>query len=72
MVDCPPLLSSTAVDNIVTWDRAVLMAAMIAGFEVDFSWLLHAVMHERDFKVTNTYPFLCMIFYLCRSAGVPI
>ena len=33
-------LSPTAADNIVTWDRAVLMAAMIAGFEVDFAWLL--------------------------------
>ena len=29
-------------------------------------------MHERAFKVTTTYPFPCMIFYLCMSAGVPI
>ena len=42
------------------------------GFEVDFVWLLQAVMHERAFKVTTTYPFPCMIFSLCRSAGVPI
>ena len=48
------------------------MAAMIAGFEVDFTWLLQAVMHERAFKVTTTYPFPYMIFALCRSAGVPI
>ena len=33
-------LSPTDADNIVTLDRAVLMAAMIAGFEVDFAWLL--------------------------------
>ena len=33
-------LSPTVADNIVTWDRAVLMAAMIDGFEVDFAWLL--------------------------------
>ena len=65
-------LSPTAADNIVTWDRVVLMAAMIAGFEVYFAWLLQAVMHERAFKVTTTYPFPCMIFALCRSAGVPI
>ena len=48
------------------------MAAITAGFEVDFAWLIHAVIHERTFKVTNTYPFLWMIFSLCRSAGVPI
>ena len=65
-------LSPTANDNIVTWDRAVLMAAMIAGFVVDFACLLQTLMHERAFKVITTYPFLCMIFSLCRSAGVPI
>ena len=48
------------------------MAEIITGFEVDFAWLLKAVMHERAFKVTTTYPFLCMIFSVCRSAGVPI
>ena len=48
------------------------MAVMIAGFEVDFAWYLQVVMHERDLKVTTTYPFPCMIFSLCRSAGVPI
>ncbi|TMW81878.1 hypothetical protein EJD97_007496 [Solanum chilense] len=65
-------LSPTADDNIVTWDQAVLMAAMIAGFEVDIAWLLQAFMRKRAFKVTTTYPFPCMIFSLCRSAGVPI
>ena len=62
----PPIV----VDSIVTCDRSVLIAAMIAGPEVDFAWLLQAVMNERDFKVTATYPFPCMIFSLCRSAGV--
>ena len=65
-------LSPIADDKIVTWDRAVLMAAMIAKFEVAFIWLLQAVMHERAFKVTTTYPFPCIIFALCRSTGVPI
>ena len=65
-------LSSTAADNIVTWDRALLMVAMVAEFEVDFAWLLQEVMHERAFKVTTTYPFPRMIFSLYRSAGVPI
>ena len=49
-----------------------MMAVMIAGFEVDFAWLLQEVMHERAFKVTTTYPFLCMIFSLYRFVGVPI
>ena len=45
---------------------------MIAGFKVDFAWLLQAVMHERDFKATLTYPFPSMIFGLCKSAGVSV
>ena len=39
-----------------------MIEAMIAGFEVDFSWLLEAVMHERAFKVTTTYPFPSLPF----------
>ena len=41
-------------------------------FEVDFVWLLQAVMHKRAFKVTTTFRFPWMIYSLCRSAGVPI
>ena len=47
-------LSPIAADKIVTWMRATLMAAMIAGFEVDLTWFLRVVMHERDFKVITT------------------
>ena len=48
------------------------MAVMIAGFRVDFAWLLHAVMQERAFKVTTTYPLPCMVFDICILAGVPV
>ena len=48
------------------------MAAMIAGFDVDFACILQAVRYERSFKVTTTYPFPCMIFSRYRSTGVPI
>ena len=50
-------LSTTAADNIVTWDRAVLLVVMIAEFEVDFAWLQQVVMHDWAFKVITTYPF---------------
>ena len=48
----------------------MLIAAMVAGFEVDFVWLLQAVVHERSFNATTTNPFPCMIFELCSSTGV--
>ena len=72
MVDFLPLSSPTAAENMVTYDQAILMAAMIAGIKVYFSWLLQAVMHERAFNVTTTYPFPCMILSLCMSTNVPI
>ena len=40
----------TAVDNIVRWCRPILMATILVGFEVDFTWLLHAIMHDSSFK----------------------
>ena len=45
----PSLPTPTVVDNIVTWDRAVLAAALVAGFDMDIARLLLAVIHERAF-----------------------
>ena len=33
-------LSPSTANDIIILDHAVLMAAMVAGFEVDFVWLL--------------------------------
>ena len=65
-------LFPTATDNILSWDRAVLVAAMVDVFEIDFARLLIYVIHERVFKASTTYPFACMTFQLCRNDGVPI
>ena len=65
-------LSPTAADNILTWDRAILVAAMVMGFEVDFFGLLLAIIDERVFKASTTYLFPCITFVLCRDAGLPI
>ena len=49
-----------------------MVAEMVAEFEIDYVRLLISVIHKRDFKASTTYPFACMIFQLCRNAGVPI
>ena len=46
-------LYPTAADNIVTWDRVVMVAVFVAGFDLDISRLLLAVIHERAFKATT-------------------
>jgi len=65
-------VSPTKADNYVTWDRAVMVAALVAGVEIDFARMLLAEIHERAFRTSTTYPFPCLIFHLCKDSGVPI
>uniref|UniRef100_M1DV82 Putative plant transposon protein domain-containing protein n=1 Tax=Solanum tuberosum TaxID=4113 RepID=M1DV82_SOLTU len=65
-------LSPTQVDNVVTWDRTVMIAVILSHLEVDFACILIAEIHERVFKATTTLPFPYLIFQLCRDASVPI
>uniref|UniRef100_M1DGJ9 Integrase core domain containing protein n=1 Tax=Solanum tuberosum TaxID=4113 RepID=M1DGJ9_SOLTU len=57
-------------DNVLKWDRAVMVAALVTGFEIDFAHMLIAEIHERAFKASTTYPFPCLILQLCRDSGV--
>uniref|UniRef100_M1DHT2 Integrase core domain containing protein n=1 Tax=Solanum tuberosum TaxID=4113 RepID=M1DHT2_SOLTU len=65
-------VSPTKADNQLTWDRAVMVAALVAGVEIDFARMLLVEIHERAFKTSTTYPFPCLIFQLCRDSGVSI
>ncbi|KAG5571946.1 hypothetical protein H5410_061712 [Solanum commersonii] len=65
-------VSPTKTDNQLTWDRAVMVATLVAGVEIDFARMLLAEIHERAFKTSTTYPFPCLILQMCRDFGVPI
>ncbi|KAG5585436.1 hypothetical protein H5410_045870 [Solanum commersonii] len=65
-------VSPTKADNQLTWDRAVIVAALGAEVEIDFSRMLLVEIHERACKTSTTYPFPCLIFQFCRDSGVPI
>ena len=54
------------------WDMVVMVETLVAGLEIDFARMMLAAIHERAFKTSTTYPFACLIFYLCRNARVPI
>uniref|UniRef100_M1DUM3 Integrase core domain containing protein n=1 Tax=Solanum tuberosum TaxID=4113 RepID=M1DUM3_SOLTU len=49
-----------------------MVAALVVGLEINFSRMIIAEIHERDFKASTTYHFPCLIFQLCRDSGVPI
>uniref|UniRef100_M1E0N2 Integrase core domain containing protein n=1 Tax=Solanum tuberosum TaxID=4113 RepID=M1E0N2_SOLTU len=55
------MVSPTKVDNQLTWDRVVMVAALVAGVQIDFTRMLLAEIHERAFKTSTTYPFPCLI-----------
>lgn len=61
-----------AADNILTWDRVVMVVALVAGLEIDIANLLISVIHQRDFKTSTTYPCAYIIFQLCRDDRVPL
>ena len=65
-------VSTMQADNILTWDRAVLVAPMVASFKFDFLRLLLEVIHERNFKDSTTYLLPCMIYEFFRVVEVPI
>lgn len=46
-----------------------MVASFVAGLEVYFARVI-AEIHERESKPSTTYPFMCLIFQLCRDAGV--
>uniref|UniRef100_M1DJL9 Integrase core domain containing protein n=1 Tax=Solanum tuberosum TaxID=4113 RepID=M1DJL9_SOLTU len=60
-------VSPTKADNQVTWDRAVMVAALVEGVKIDFACMLLGEIHERAFRTSTTYPFPCLIFHLCRD-----
>lgn len=65
-------MSPTKADNLVTWDGAVMVAALVEGLEIDFPRMLLTEIHKSAFKTSTTYPFSCIIFHLCRDVGVSI
>lgn len=65
-------LLTTQADNIVTWDREVLVPGLLAKLGIEFARLLIAVNYERAFKTSTIYPFSCLIFQLRTNAGVLI
>lgn len=55
-------VSSTKADNLLAWDKEVMVATLIVGLEIDFVGMILVEIHEREFKTSTSYPFLYLIF----------
>lgn len=65
-------LSPTQGDNVVTWDRAVMLTSLLATLEIYFYQIIIAEIHERAFLKTTTMPFPYLIVCICREATVQV
>lgn len=65
-------LLPTNVYIVITWDREVMVEALVTELEVDFVRVVLSIIYERTFKSSTTYPFAFLIFQLFRDAKVPI
>lgn len=68
----PNRMSLIKTDNIITWDRQVMVVVMVTWIAFDFPGLLLVEIHEKVFKLTTTYTFPCMIFKNWRNVRAPI
>lgn len=55
-------VSQSQADNVLTWDKEIVVAAMVVRVEIDLAKLISAVIHERAFMTSTTYPFPYLIF----------
>ena len=63
-------LGPTNTDNSLTLDRAVVVANILAGYEIHFARYIVQEIHERAFRDHTSIPFPCLIQGLCDRAGV--
>ncbi|PHT42764.1 hypothetical protein CQW23_16789 [Capsicum baccatum] len=60
-----------ALNNLLTWEGATLVASMMSGYAIDFIAILQHEIHDREFGETINMPFPCMIQRLNDKDGVP-
>ncbi|KAM3217714.1 putative protein isoform X1 [Capsicum annuum] len=65
-------LGSTSGDNRLTPDRAVLVASIMAGYNINIPRYIVEEIRERALQVTTSIPFPCLVYRLCRESGVPV
>lgn len=63
-------LCLTVSDNMLTWDRVVLVASLLVGNKTDFMALIKLEIHEHDFGENTTLLFPYLIQQLYDAAGV--
>lgn len=63
-------LFSTTSDNVLSWEGAVLIANMMAEYDIDFSAILWHEIHDRAFVEIINFPFRYLIQRLCEHVGV--
>lgn len=51
------IVSPTRADNILTWDREIMVATRVVGLEFDFTRIILVEIHDRVFRHQPLTPF---------------
>lgn len=65
-------LSLTMADNHLTLDHVVMVASIMAIYNIDFARCIIAEIHEREFWHTMIIPFPYLIYRICRDSEILI
>lgn len=58
-------------DNILGYDRAILVISTMQQFSLNFREIIIDEMKIRILRTDTAYPFPCLIAELCRAANMP-
>lgn len=62
----------TQANNTLTPDRAVLVASIMAGCEIDFALGIIEEIHDQVLGRSKSIPFSCLVHKLCIDARIEI
>lgn len=62
-------LSPISTNNMLTWDRVILIISLIVGLDIDFARWIQAEIHERAFQKFTILLFPSLVQTLCYAIG---
>lgn len=65
-------IQTTFTDNVIILKRSILLANILAGYEIDWARIISEQIHESTVQMNTSLLFPVLIHQLCSAAGVSI
>lgn len=60
-------LSPIQDNNVLTWDRVVMVETLVPALDIDFTSMFVVEIEPMALKTSTTYNFSCIIFEMRRN-----